>query len=265
MLITTTQRANAHLQEPVQVAGIRRKSIGDPRLSKHLTSSGASQQQPTETTPLLGQPSSSPLRSASVSPSGRRIRTSRTRPRLWIALPVVALADLASQGYVGGMLLYSYSKRMQSPGAMDIDLSLDVHRQQSLCITLLVIALLRSITLSVVGLANKTDQLGLIVAAVSAISMLVLLAVVNLLFLSGELFSGHSPDGSGPQLLASPSWPPVPPFPSSSLSLLTILGSADPSTALSPPTSDFWLRYWHMNPEVAHAALGPIVLLSPLR
>lgn len=119
-----------------------------------------------------------------------RIRTSHSRPRFWALLPLLALLDVASENYVGISVMLA----AQSSSAQDYLVGGTAKQSRKpdqkilLCVAILGICLMRSATIAVVGISNKTDQLGLVVAAVCAISALVLVAVFNLLFQSGNLY-----------------------------------------------------------------------------
>lgn len=155
---------------------------------------------------------------ASASPPNPRLR--RSRPRFWFLLPLVALVDVLIEGYVGIAFLVLVRNRTpgSAPGSGHHTKPKNSRPDQdfSMAIAILGVCLMRSATISVVGIGNKTDQLGLIVAGICAISALVLVAVLNLLFQSGTIRKHGFGQANAARLDTS--------LPQPSLTLLTSLG-----------------------------------------
>lgn len=128
---------------------------------------------------------------ASPSPLGsrqQRAKPERPRPRFWFLLPLLALIDLALEAFIGSVILKESPEDPPSDGRHG-STGLDETKKTSLIWTLLTLAFLRTSIMGIVGIGNKSDQLGLMVATMAALSILILLAVFNLLFQSGDLFS----------------------------------------------------------------------------
>ncbi|CAO1622883.1 unnamed protein product [Sympodiomycopsis kandeliae] len=126
---------------------------------------------------------------ASRSANAASAREPRPRPRFWIILALIVLIDAICEGYVGYRVIIENSDIAISPGSPSV--SKDKKNSQkivSLAIAILGAGAMRCMTISVVAIGNKTDQLGLTVAAICALSVLITVSVFNLLFQSGMLF-----------------------------------------------------------------------------
>lgn len=147
-----------------------------------------------EDVPVQGRSTSLP-RSSSHHSMTSQLRRRRSRPRFWYLLPLIAFIDIAVELAVGAPLIAHLRDHGRgtpggghSPGHGHPKGSpWESGRAVSLVATILGVALMRATTISVVGIGNKTDQLGLIIAGVCALSALVLVSVFNLLFQSGVL------------------------------------------------------------------------------
>lgn len=103
------------------------------------------------------------------------IRTSRNRPRFWALLPLVALLDVLVEGVLASRILEHVQQQYESAPHGQGDRSGSGEewmedRQAALVFALMAMAILRSMVIAIVGIANKTDQLGLFVATVCAVS-----------------------------------------------------------------------------------------------
>ncbi|CAO1612662.1 unnamed protein product [Jaminaea pallidilutea] len=155
-----------------------------------------------------------------------QLRRRRSRPRFWYLLPLIAFIDITVEIAVGAPLIAHLRDHGRgTPGGghrpghgHPKGSPWESGRAVSLVATILGVALMRATTVSVVGIGNKTDQLGLIIAGVCALSALVLVSVFNLLFQSGVLL--HRSDDQmlhTTMISAAQWWTP-------SLTLLTSIG-----------------------------------------
>ncbi|CAO1620997.1 unnamed protein product [Parajaminaea phylloscopi] len=136
------------------------------------------------------------------------IRTSRTKPRFWALLPVIALIDVVIESYVGISVIAIRRSSLPDPSshvaqsgfakAWTTVKPTRTDQTVPLTVAVLGVCLMRSATIAVVGIGNKTDQLGLIVAGICTLSALVLVAAFNLLFQSGELHRHRAGDDTTP-------------------------------------------------------------------
>lgn len=142
----------------------------------------------------------------------------RPRPRFWLVLVFIVLVDVILEGLVGGRLIAKHGEVEVNPGSTPSPPASDGEQKSrrivSLTIAILGAGAMRNATIAVVAIGNKTDQLGLTVAGVCALSALILVSIFNLLFQSGMLYINTSANVAAVHLH----------LPKSSLSLLTSIG-----------------------------------------